>query len=91
MKLKTLKDLETFERNTSGLINRKIVYSKDVKQEAIKDYKAIQEKKKKWNRQDVLNYIQWKNNITEEDLNEEKAKIVYNNWEKKDLVQEGSE
>ena len=39
-----------------------------LKAEAVNQYKAIDEKKCKWTRQDVLNWIKYFFNLTEEDL-----------------------
>ena len=56
--LKTLKDIEEGEFEGE-------VYKEDVKQEAIKHYKAVRNGSLTL---DVLSYIMWANNITKEDL-----------------------
>jgi len=74
MKLKTLNDLDCFKQcnlrqlGKTGISIFKELVKQKLKAEAVKDYKAIKVKKKKWTRDDVLNYIKWKNNLTEEDL-----------------------
>lgn len=74
MKLKTLNDLDYLKQcnlrqlGKTGISIFKELVEQKLKAEAVKDYKAIKVKKKKWTRDDVLNYIKWKNNLTEEDL-----------------------
>ena len=80
VKIKTLKDMETFELSNGGT-NEKIVYSKDLKQEAIKDIKELQNfhafngsefpvivSEYITNPKEIIAYIKWKNNLTEENL-----------------------
>ena len=59
--LKTLKDMEHYN-SWEGFKGH--IEEKELKAEAVKDYKAA----KKGNILDVLSYIRWKNNLTEADL-----------------------
>ena len=64
MKLKTLKDMGLRNERRKIKFGHWYIDGDELKAEAVKDYKAA----KKGNILDVLSYIRWKNNLTEEDL-----------------------
>lgn len=79
-KLKSLKDLKVYGSGFtfSGKKSKRFPYMMyrhiDLKESAIKDIKAIESKKSKWSRKDIINYIKWKFDITDDALCEVKEK-----------------
>lgn len=68
--LKTLKEIKQ-ELIIDESINK---FEKKLKTEAVKHWKAIEEKKCKWSRFDVLNLIEYFFNLTKEDLTQSSPK-----------------
>ena len=66
--LKTLKEMDLIDMEDRKGYTEEVIRIEELKQEAIKHSKAIEEKKGRWSRQDTLNWIKHFFNITSEDL-----------------------
>jgi len=66
--LKTLKDMEERFKHPLKYDGIFITLSQIIKKEAVRDIKAIQGTEWEWTKKDIIDFLKWKNNLTEEDL-----------------------